>query len=90
MTNIILTTESGADLPKDVVESETVKVVPMHVIMDGKDYLDGSLPVEDIFDFYNQTKKIPSTTATNIHEYEQFFNDIKAKNPGAVIYWIYI
>ncbi|GAE93277.1 hypothetical protein JCM21714_2346 [Gracilibacillus boraciitolerans JCM 21714] len=53
--------------------------------MDGKDYLDGSLPVEDIYDFYERTKKIPSTTATNIHEYEQFFAQIKANNPQSVI-----
>ncbi|SHN23237.1 DegV family protein [Gracilibacillus kekensis] len=85
MTKIILTTESGADLPQGVAEQHPIQVVPMHVIMDGKDYLDGSLPVEDIYEFYNQTKNIPSTTATNIHEYEQFFKDIQAKNPGCVI-----
>ncbi|SFL60535.1 EDD domain protein, DegV family [Gracilibacillus orientalis] len=85
MRRIILTTESGADLPQDVADRYTVQVVPMHIIMDGKDYLDGSLPVEDIYDFYEQTKKIPSTTATNVHEYEQFFKEIKTKYPDCVI-----
>ncbi|QGH33587.1 DegV family EDD domain-containing protein [Gracilibacillus salitolerans] len=85
MKRIILTTESGADLPQDVADRYTVQVVPMHVIMDGKDYLDGSLPVENIYDFYEQTKKIPSTTATNVHEYEQFFKKIKTKYPDCVI-----
>ncbi len=85
MRRIILTTESGADLPQEVADRYTVQVVPMHVIMDGKDYLDGSLPVENIYDFYEQTKKIPSTTATNVHEYEQFFKKIKTKYPDCVI-----
>lgn len=57
----------------------------MHVIMDGKDYLDGSLPVENIYEYHERTKKIPSTTATNVHEYEQFFKKIKANDPGCVI-----
>ncbi|WP_058306426.1 DegV family protein [Gracilibacillus massiliensis] len=85
MSKIILTTESGADLPEGVTEQQLVQVVPMHVIMDGKDYLDGSLPVEEIYDFYDRTKKIPSTTATNVHEYQHFFQNIQANNPGCVI-----
>lgn len=59
MRRIILTTESGADLPKDVADKHAVQVVPMHVIMGGKDYLDGSLPVEDIYEYHKQTKKSP-------------------------------
>ncbi len=82
---IILTTESGADLPLDWTSKHSVQVVPMHVIMGDKDYLDGALPVEDIYEYYERTKKIPSTTATNVYEYELFFKQIKADNPGCVI-----
>ena len=78
MRKIILTTESGADLPRELAEKHNVQVVPMHVIMDGQDYLDGSLPVTDIYDYYERTKKIPSTTSTNSHEYLEFFTKIKA------------
>ncbi|MFB4168295.1 DegV family protein [Virgibacillus sp. JSM 102003] len=85
MRRIILSTESGADLPEDLAEKHAVQVVPMHVIMDGKDYLDGSLPVQDIYDYYDRTKKIPSTTATNAHEYQDFFTKIKADYPGCII-----
>ncbi|WOV83106.1 DegV family protein [Sporosarcina jeotgali] len=85
MARIILTTESGADLPKSLAKKHNIHVVPMHVIMDGKDYLDGHLPVADIFDFYNRTKKIPSTAATNTHEYQEFFKTIRAEFPDSVI-----
>lgn len=85
MKKIILTTESGADLPEDLMDQYNIKVVPMHVIMDGKDYLDGSLPVEDIYDYYDRTKKIPSTTSTNSHEYHDFFTKIKKEAPECVI-----
>ncbi|TFE00685.1 DegV family protein [Jeotgalibacillus salarius] len=85
MKKIIFSTESGADLPKDLVEKYNLQVVPMHIIMDGKDYLDGSLPVQDIYDYYDRTKKIPSTTATNIHEYQEFFTSIKEKFPDCTI-----
>ncbi|GGF27886.1 hypothetical protein GCM10010954_28760 [Halobacillus andaensis] len=85
MRRIILSTESGADLPGDLAEKYDVQVVPMHIIMDGKDYLDGSLPVQDIYDYYERTKKIPSTTATNTHEYQEFFATIRENFPDCII-----
>ncbi|MEC5424213.1 DegV family protein [Virgibacillus sp. C22-A2] len=85
MRRIILSTESGSDLPGDLAEKHDVQVVPMHVIMGGQDYLDGSLPVEDIYEHYERTKKIPSTTSTNSHEYEDFFKKIKADFPDCII-----
>lgn len=85
MRRIILSTESGADLPEDLAVKHDVQVVPMHVIMDGQDYLDGSLPVNDIYDYYERTKKIPSTTSTNSHEYHGFFTKIKADFPDCII-----
>lgn len=85
MRRIILSTESGADLPKDLVEKHQIQVVPMHVIMDGKDYLDGELPVEEVFDYHSRTKKIPSTTATNTHEYHELFTKIRTDFPESII-----
>ncbi|PID20986.1 EDD domain protein [Sporosarcina sp. P3] len=85
MRKIILTTESGADLPEFLAKKHNIHVVPMHVIMDGQDYLDGHLPVHDIFDFYDRTKKIPSTAATNAHEYQEFFKKIQTEFPDHTI-----
>ncbi|PIC63911.1 EDD domain protein [Sporosarcina sp. P13] len=88
MKRIILSTESGADLPDFLVKRHDVQVVPMHVVMDGQDYLDGHLPVEEIFDFYDRTKKIPSTAATNTYEYQAFFKRIRTEFPNSVIFHI--
>ncbi|TLS36798.1 DegV family protein [Pseudalkalibacillus caeni] len=85
MSRIVLSTESGADLPGDIADKYNVHVVPMHIIMDGKDYLDGSLLVKDIYDYYDRTKQIPSTTATNVHEYQEFFTKIKEDFPDCII-----
>ncbi|MRX72796.1 DegV family EDD domain-containing protein [Bacillus lacus] len=85
MRRIILSTESGADLPEDLAQTYDIQVVPMHIIMDGKDYLDGSLPVEDIYDYYDRTKSIPTTTATNVYEYQEFFASIREKFPDCIM-----
>lgn len=85
MQKIILTTESGADLPEDLAQKYNVQVVPMHVIMGGEDYLDGFLPVQDIYDYYDRNQKIPSTTSTNTHEYQSFFSKINEDYPDCTI-----
>jgi len=82
---IILSTESGADLPEVLADKHDVQVIPMHVIMDGQDYLDGHLSVNEIYDFYDRTKKIPSTSATNVHEYHEFFKKIRKDFPDSII-----
>ncbi|AKG05225.1 EDD domain protein [Salimicrobium jeotgali] len=85
MKEIILSTESCADLPKDLRVKYNLYTVPMHIIMDDRDYPDGSLPVEEIYNYYERTKSIPSTTATNIHEYEELFTEIRKTHPGCAI-----
>lgn len=86
MRKIIFTTESGADLPEDLAAKYNIRTVPMHVILAGKDYLDdGSLPPSEIFEHYNQTKTIPSTTSTNPNEYEELFTQIRQEEPEATI-----
>lgn len=85
MRKIVFSTESGADLPGDLAQKHSIQVVPMHVIMDGTDYLDGFIPVTDIYDYYKRTKKIPSTTSTNSNEYHDFFTKIRADFPDCII-----
>ena len=85
MRKIILSTESVADLPKDVIEKYQIQIIPMHVIMEGKDYLESELTVADVFDYYNRTKKIPTTTATNAQEYDHLFSKIRNEYPESTI-----
>lgn len=85
MKKFIILTESGADLPLDLVKLHNIEVVPMHVLMDGKSYEDGSISVTDVYDYYKRTKKAPSTSATNPDEYERAFKRITEKNPGCTI-----
>ena len=85
MRRIILSTESVADLPKDLLEKYPIQIIPMHVVMGGNDYLESELSVEEVFDYYRRTKKIPSTTATNVQEYHNLFSKIRADFPDSII-----
>ena len=85
MKRIILSTESVADLPKELLENVPIRIIPMHVVMGGNDYLESELSVEEVFDYYRRTKRIPSTTATNVQEYHDLFSNIRAEFPDSVM-----
>ena len=84
-SNIIFSTESGSDLPGHLVEQYGVYIAPMHVMMDGTDYLDGSIPVTDIYRFYDETNRIPSTSSTKPEEYTELFTRIRKDYPNSTI-----
>lgn len=85
MKKYIILTESGTDLPIDLVRESQIYVIPMHVIMDGVDYLDGSISVTQVYEYHEKTKKIPSTSATNPEEYQLIFKKINEEYPDCII-----
>jgi len=85
MNKYIILTESGADLPIDLANLHNIYVLPMHIVMDDIDYQDGSIPVTDVYDYYQRTTKIPKTSAVNPNEYISFFQKITEENPDCSI-----
>lgn len=85
MNKFIILTESGADLPLDLVNLHQIHVLPMHVIMDNVDYPDGSISVTEVYDYYKRTKKVPTTSAINPNEYLCAFEKIIEENPECSI-----
>jgi DegV family protein with EDD domain len=86
MPEIIVATESGSDLPEEIVRQYQIQVAPMHVIMNNVSYDDGHFPIDMVFDYFEETGKIPTTSAVNVQEYIDFWNDIRSRHPGCIIY----
>ena len=85
MKKLFIVTESGADLPKKYVDCYQIEVIPMHIMVGDKEYLDGQLDIQHIYDYFKETKKVPSTAAANPSQYQEAFERITAKNPGCFI-----
>ncbi|MCR5330421.1 MAG: DegV family EDD domain-containing protein [Lachnospiraceae bacterium] len=85
MREIVLSTESGSDLPEKLIRKYHFKVVPMHVIIDGKSYDDGRFPLKKVYEYYERTGQVPATAAVNENEYASFWNGLKRAHTNAVI-----
>ncbi|GAB6160723.1 DegV family protein [Howardella ureilytica] len=86
MKKIIITTESGSDVPQHLAEKYDIKIIPMHVVMDGKSYDDGVTDPDVVFEYFERTGKVPTTSCVNTHEYTDFFNKLQEENPDSFIY----
>lgn len=83
-SSVIITADSPADLSGDLTARFNVKVMPLHIILDGKSYRDGiDITSENLFDYYDKNKVLPSTAAVSSAEYLDFFD--KLTNGGSSV-----
>ncbi len=70
---IKLTADSTCDLG-EYGKERGVEIMPLTVILGEESYADGvDIVPQDIFGYYDRTKKLPKTAAPSIGDYEEFF-----------------
>jgi len=85
MKKYIITTESGSDLSKEIIDRYNIQVIPMHVTMENQTYPDGSFDVQKVFDYYEKTGKLPKTSGTSPQDNTEVFKQVYAEYPDAYI-----
>ena len=86
MLKVVITADSASDIPKDVADRYGIEIMPMNVIIDGAEKKDGvDITASEIFDYVDNTGKIPKTSAVPPAEYEEFFEKF-TKDGKAVVH----
>jgi DegV family protein with EDD domain len=81
----LIVAESGADLTKKMIEDNDIRVVQMHVEMDGVNHHDHDVDLDDLVGYFKRTGKIPKTAGANPQQYTEVFDRIKKEDPDAVV-----
>lgn len=90
MSNYVVITESGCDVPSEFAREHNVRIVPMHINLGGKTIDDGSVSPSAIFKHYAQTGELPKTSGCIPGDFIPVFDEIQADEPDAeVIYLAY-
>ncbi|WP_136797035.1 DegV family protein [Desulfosediminicola ganghwensis] len=72
---ILLITDSGADLPVDLIREKNIVMVPMSVIINGKKYLDRfDITPEQFYGQLRTVNVFPSTTPPSIEDFHRLFS----------------
>ena len=83
---IVVTTDSTADLPAEILKKYNINVMPLIVTLGDQDYYDGvNLVPKDIFEFVNKTGILPKTAARSVLNYKEFFENAKKEHTADAI-----
>lgn len=85
MPKIILSAETGSDMPVELAEKLGVLLIPMHVSMGNETLDDGTFPPEEVCAYYDRTGKIPTTSGSTPYDFEQVYDRVFAENPDTQI-----
>ena len=85
MNKIIISTESGSDLPYKIYEPYNIQIVPLHISFGEKTVFDGSFSPQEIDKYFKDSKTLPTTSAINPGEYKRHFKAIYTKYPNSKI-----
>ena len=79
-------TDSCVDINKEQLERYNIQVIPLCVVLNNKEYLDGvNIAPKDIFEYVEKTKQLPKTSARSVEDFKDFFSQL-LENGDEVIY----
>ena len=83
---VIICTDSCVDINKEQLERYNIQVIPLCVVLNNKEYLDGvNIAPKDIFEYVEKTKQLPKTSARSVEDFKDFFSQL-LENGDEVIY----
>ena len=82
MHNYILLAETGSDIPQELMDRYGVETVPMHVAFGTDNRDDRTFSVTDIYEFFERTGKLTTTSGSTVGDFEVVFDRIQAQHPG--------
>ena len=85
MGKIILSAETGSDMPAALARELGVLLIPMHVSMGDETLDDGTFPATDVCAYYDRTGKIPTTSGSTPYDFEQIYDRVFTENSDAQI-----
>jgi len=69
-----ISTDSCADLSQHLINAHGLRVIPLHVLVNGKDHHDNDLTLEQLFSSVEKTGELPKTAAPSVKEFVDFFD----------------
>ena len=84
---IIISSDSTCDLSQELVEKYQIRILPMGVSLGDKTYRDGvDITPDDIYAHHEKTGELPKTSAINLGENLDYFEEL-TKDGSAVVHF---
>ncbi len=79
---ISLVTDSSADLPKEIIERYDISVVPLNVLINGKEYVEGvDISAEEFCEMMINSEELPKTSQPSPEVFKKHFENLSKEGP---------
>ncbi len=79
MRKVAIMTDTASNLPLKLAQKSDIKVMPFHIIMDGKDYLDTEIDIDELYVRLGTKENLPTTSFPSVEEYLQVYQELSQK-----------
>lgn len=76
MNKVAIVTDSATPVPSELVQEYGVKIVPVHVIMDGKSYPDTEIDMGKLYARLEKKENLPTTSAATTGQILQAYREV--------------
>lgn len=83
---VAISTESAADLPKELLDKHDISSLPFSVTLGDKTGFDGEITGEEIIEYVNKHKTLPKTGAINEAQFNEHFSKL-LKTYDAIVHF---
>lgn len=77
---VAIVTDSVASIPREMAEEYGISIIPMHVIMDGRDYLETEVSKEQFYSWFKDKENHPKTSAPSVGAYLEVYRKLSKKS----------
>ncbi len=81
---IAISLETTCDLTKELIDEYGFKIIPFHITLGERSFVDGEVSTKEMFDYVDETGTLPKTNAINEFEYTEYFEELKKEYDNVV------
>ena len=85
MKKVAIMADSIAAIPQKVAQQYDIRIIPLHVIIDGKDYLDTEVDMGKLYARLKEKKKLPTTSAISVGQVLEAYHEL-SKSASAILF----
>ena len=88
MSKVAIMTDTVSYIPQELADEYSIKIVPMHVIIEGKDYAENEVNLVEYYKNFPQWKKeekLPTTSGVPLGAFLEAYREL-SKKAEAIVY----
>jgi len=85
MRKVAVMTDTGSNMAQEIARKFGIKLIPFHILMDDKDYLDTEVDMEDLYARVAKKGNLPTTSFASPKEFLQVYQEL-SQNAASIIH----